>query len=691
MISDIFIIFYWWLILFGIGVLFLSFVFEIFPKSWDRGWILSKILGVVFLSYMVFLLGTLRLVPFRRHFLLGIVLLFGLLNLAWLRNKNRRKKFLSVLSVHRKIFFLEELLFLTLLVFWSIVRGFQPDIEGLEKFMDFGFVNSILRSRWPPPQDMWFAGEPINYYYFGHLQAAVLTKLSGLDSALTYNLMVATIFAFAFTAAFSLASNLIFLSKTTRRRVAKAIIGGLISALLLSLGGNLHTIVYVLKDGADKYWYPDATRFIGYQPNNPKDKTIHEFPSYSFVVSDLHAHMNDIPVVLLFLSLLFFVLFEISRLKKKKIPPELWFKFGILGFLLAVMYMTNSWDLPIYTVLFLLTMGLSSLISKRKIDFEYLLFMFKPATAVLILAFVFALPFSIFFKPMSQGIGFVRAHSLWWQLLILWGFFWFLTLCFWWFWLKERRGGLTVSDFFVLGLTIWATVLIFIPEVIYVKDIYIPEYHRANTMFKLVYQSFIMYTLASGYIGFRLKNKLRGGLLTGFLVLFLLGFFSQMLYPVFAIKGYYGVLAPSRYRGIYGMGFLKRKYPDDYQGVFWLKKNIGDQPVVLEAPGDSYTLYNRVSAMTGLPTIQGWLVHEWLWRGGYEQVGKRVAQVEAIFQGKDDDYAKRLLKMYRVEYVFVGSLERKKYPALDERRFQKWGKVVFSSGMTKIYRLSFLD
>src|SRR5258708_38797604 len=32
----------------------------------------------------------------------------------------------------------------------------SPDIHGLEKYMDYGFVNSILRSQYFPPKDMWF-------------------------------------------------------------------------------------------------------------------------------------------------------------------------------------------------------------------------------------------------------------------------------------------------------------------------------------------------------------------------------------------------------------------------------------------------------------------------------------------------------------------------------------------------------
>ena len=49
---------------------------------------------------------------------------------------------------------------------------------------------------------MWYAGLPINYYYFGHLVTATTTKLSGLDLAYTFNLMLATIFALTLTMSF---------------------------------------------------------------------------------------------------------------------------------------------------------------------------------------------------------------------------------------------------------------------------------------------------------------------------------------------------------------------------------------------------------------------------------------------------------------------------------------------------------
>jgi len=683
MINDFFVIIYWWWLLFLLGVLAWPLSGRIFVDFWDKGWIFGKTIALVGISYCLLLLGRLHLLPFTAG---SIFLLLGGLagvNLICGKDKKRRRE-LKKLWPAGKVILGEESIFLLALLAWSFVRGFQPNIEGLEKFMDFGFLNSILRSKWFPPADMWFAGETINYYYFGHLQAAVLTKISGLDSAITYNLMIGTLFALAFTSTFSLASNLsVILLKKINRQV---LVAGLISAFLLTLGGNLHTIVYVLKNGAERYWYPDATRFIGYQPNNPQDKTIHEFPAYSFVVADLHGHLNDLPTVLLFLAtlLIFGLHFSVNKRTKTWQPATELF---LLAFLLGTMYMTNSWDFPIYGLLFALFVFLKLIIERQQKLKEGLVQVFAHGWPVLLLAVIVSLPFSLSFKPMAQGIGLVRAHSLWWQLLILWGFFWFIAGSFWFLTAKKWH---QTSDIFVLSLTLWATLLIFIPEIIYVKDIYIPEYHRANTMFKLVYQAFVMYALVAGYVLLRIKKELKSSRpLFYFLyfALFALGFAAQMIYPHFALRGYYGKLTPSRYRGLYGLEFLKTQAPDDYRAVLWLKENLKGQPVVLEAVGDSYTLYNRVSALTGLPTIEGWLVHEWLWRGGYDQPGKRAAEVEAIYQGEDEERAKELLRKYKVEYVFVGNLEREKYPSLRQERFSRLGKEVFSSGKTKIYRL----
>jgi len=109
--------------------------------------------------------------------------------------------------------------------------------------------------------------------------------------------------------------------------------------------------------------------------------------------------------------------------------------------------------------------------------------------------------------------------------------------------------------------------------------------------------------------------------------------------------------------------------------------------VILEAPGDSYTDFNVISSYTGLATISGWYVHEWLWRGDSSFPQKRVTDINLIYTSEDLAVTQGLLDKYKVEYVIIGTFERQKYPNLNEAKFAQLGKQVFSSGNTKIYQV----
>ncbi|KXK10483.1 MAG: hypothetical protein UZ22_OP11002000787 [Microgenomates bacterium OLB23] len=270
-----------------------------------------------------------------------------------------------------KLWIFEEVLFFCALFAWAYVRGQEPSIRGLEKFMDFGFTNSALRGEYFPPKDMWLAGKSINYYYFGHVTGAVLTRLSNIPSYIAYNLILASIFAFGMVQSFSIALNIAYVG--FKKHAKLALLTATIAMFLVNLGGNLHT-AYSLTEGypnekpvplwelapkytvadlaspvasfeklAENYWYPNATRFI--------PLTIHEFPIYSYVVADLHGHVYDIPFVLLTLALLW-LFFEGSTRKNDYIPQ--WLYALLLGFMAAIHYMTNAFDAPIYLILTLL-------------------------------------------------------------------------------------------------------------------------------------------------------------------------------------------------------------------------------------------------------------------------------------------------------------------------------------------------
>src|SRR3990167_3592734 len=208
----------WYIPLFILGLIFLPLTKRIFGKWFpDMGYAFSKIIAVLLLSYSVFVLGIVKILPFTFLSLLFLVVGSEIINWHLFKKQQKKEPFGKSLINSFIFIAIEEVLFFAALFFWAFVRGQEPSIRGLEKFMDFGFMNSILRSTYFPPLDMWLSADPthpagyaINYYYFGHLTGAYLIKLIGMQPFIGYNLILATIFAQGITLSFSLTSSIIY-------------------------------------------------------------------------------------------------------------------------------------------------------------------------------------------------------------------------------------------------------------------------------------------------------------------------------------------------------------------------------------------------------------------------------------------------------------------------------------------------
>jgi uncharacterized membrane protein len=672
MTNDFMHVFIWWLLFLIAGIGSLPLCWIVFRRFIDLGYGFAKTIGLLILAYVVFILATFKIIFISSDALYLIFAAYIILNI-YLYSKFKNQINRAVIK-NLRVIIAQEIIFTTGFLFWATIRGFQPDINGLEKFMDFGFINSILRTKYLPPVDIWFAQKPINYYWFGHFWVAIATKLSNIPSGVTYNLMLATILGLALTAAFSISATLIKnLNLKLDKRVAYA--AGIISAILLVFAGNFHTPIYVLKQGSQKYWYPDATRFIGYNPET-EDKTIHEFPIYSFVVSDLHAHLINLPFVLLFIALLL----RIVTLKKIKIRDLI-----LPGLILGMMFITNAWDFANYGLVTGFIFFFLNL-KKKGVSFNTFLNTVLSAGTIAVVGLLIASPFLLNFDSLAKGVAFVNARTPLWQLGVLWGFPAVLTIISVLI-IYKLRPKLKLSDIFALALITTSWILITLPEIIYVKDIYIASHHRANTMFKLTYQAYVMFYLLSGHIAVRtliIVKKLKFKLpLTG---LYILVFASLLYYPNLAIKSYYREL--KEYRGLDGEVWLKEKHEDTYNAILWFRENVHNQPIILEAPGDSYTEYNVISAYTGLPTVSGWFVHEWLWRGEAKFPQTRVTAINQIYTSSDINLTKTLINKYEVEYIVIDNFVREKFPNVYEEKFGQLGTKVFTSGNTTIFKLN---
>ncbi len=808
--GDFLLVIRWWGTLFLIGSAAYPLTRYLFSSWWDRGYMFTKAVGLVVIGFLVWFWASLHIVPFSYWSIAGatgIVFICGML-LQYLparmrggkderatNNRNLKDLLIERYGTEFTKVFLSEAFFFAALLFWAWVKGHEASIHGLEKFMDFGFTKSILNVGYFPPPDMWYAGGTVNYYYFGHFVMALLTRLSGIDLRYTFNLMLSVLFAFTATMSFSIAYQLLRSAFTLhtpniqsryqsvqRQWLIFPILlsagGAVLTSFLVTMAGNMQTLyaftrgytgedvkpfwelLWPLRDfwqklpeGMQTYWYANATRFIPF--------TIHEFPSYSFVVSDVHGHVLSLPFVLLAIALLL-VMFgrsgrrgELQSRENSKYP----FIRSIIhsslpitvfyGLLIAVLFMTNALDGPIYLGLFLILLVLDDW---RGLIYNTWDWIRKRIYIFLSLGFIgiWVSPFLLNFSSFVNGIaincppvsladtkfglfifeGVEKCQkSPFWMMWLLWGFFIFtgIVLILRKIIVQISQGSYSVRLAIVkiqvdkvlrLGISVtryeWVLIVFFIycialiifPEFFYFKDIY-PAHFRSNTMFKLGYQAFIIFSIISGYsiittlfrskisaAGQRniqnvqsnnTKSRMKNSL---FILLLIPQLFLVCIYPFFSVRSYFNNL--SEYTGMDGLTWFEKQYPDDARAVEWLQERVksagGDVPVIVEADGDSYTDYARVSAYTGFPSVIGWPVHEWLWRGTYDIVAPRREDVRLIYESGDVRVVKELVAKYKVKYIFVGTLEKEKYQRLDTQPLDRVGKRIYANGETSIWQ-----
>ena len=739
----------WWLLILIIGIIFLPLSGLLFSSLPDKGYLFSKTIGIAVTAYMMWMLSALKIMKFTTAsciICLGLGLIINLsivLYFKYFYKSASSSLYIdrSFLSVYLKkesirIFIVEELLFLLIFLLFTYIRGFKPEAYGTEKFMDYGFMTTILRSDYMPPQDFWFSGTHLNYYYVGQFIATFLTRLSFVEVSHGYNLMLMMTGAFAFVLPFSIVYNLIirYGQSHSKKPSFLAGVGGLLGGFGVCISGNMHYPIYgliipSLKNITSKvktsysYWFPDATRYIGYSPET-NDKTIHEFPAYSFILGDLHAHVVNILFVLTVLAILLSWLYRQTnqhryskKLWKEIINPQI----IMLGFFIGLFHTTNFWDYPIYFVVSGAIILFSNMIVYGFKKKAYWLTGIQ-GIVIFLLGELFALPFTLQFDQISAAALLAENHTPLYQHMVLWGLPIFSVSAFLIISIfnyvnnkknekrrKKKRASilrrigrqiasymddLSDADLFVVTIGLCAMGLVLLPEIVYVKDIYSGDYKRANTMFKLTYQAFIMFGICFGYIYIRLLRYGRGVAQRIVALISLFAFCLTLLYPINAVKGWYGdVFDKKGYEGIDATQFMSEDFKNDDLATKWLIENVSGTPVVLEANGYSYTDYQRVSVITGLPTVFGWYTHEQLWKSGpdmtddniIEELNTRANDIEIIYTSEDINIVKGLIDKYEISYIYVGQLEEEKYEWVNHDLIRGLGEIVFENPDTDDY------
>ena len=695
----------WWLAVLLLGWCSFPLCQYLFSGFRDKGYLVAKIFGIAGAGFLMWLGAATGIVPFTAGSCLGSVAVFAVICWGvWItfnKKKNKDRKFWQFTGKWYQTALDDELVFTLLFLLWTYVAGFRPAAYGTEKFMDYGFMMAMMRSTTLPAKDLWYAGSKINYYYGGQYFAVFLTKLTHTQVAQT----------FCFAVPFGLVRQMVL---DSWKKEKPALLGGVLAGAGVSLAGNMHYVVigkllpwireiFHLPKGDYTYWFPNSTRYIGYYPAE-NDKTIHEFPSYSFVLGDLHAHVVNLMFVVALISLVYAMMKHHSskgalqaeaagekNFCKKQVAVALTDPYVLVfAFLIGMFHWTNYWDFVIYYVMGGMGVIWCNYQKYKELEKPHRMQMtagisLLHAVWVFLLATIAALPFTLQFQSMVSEVALAQNHSRPYQWWLIWGLPVIGAVLFFW---CVKREGAKKADLFGVLLGISALGLIVIPEIVYVRDIYEKEYARSNTMFKLTYQAFTMFGILLGYALIRLwmekKHVIRKVLTSAVFACFV----GCCFYTTTAVHAWFGqVWDPSQYQGLDATAYLETTFPEDAAAIRWLNNNVTGDPVVLEANGDSYSDYERVSAMTGLPTVLGWYVHEWLWRGDTGALNERAQEVETIYTSTNQEEVKALLEKYQVEYIFVGAREREKYESLNESMLQSLGNVVFSDEQSQTYVL----
>ena len=605
--------------------------------------------------------------------------------------------------VRSRAFWIAEGVFLVSFTVMALVIAHAPDVWGTEKPMDMALINALAEGPAFPPNNPWLAGAELDgYYYLGHWLAALLVMVTGVEPTVGYNLALAAFFAVAASAAYGLGAAL---AGSAGRRPA---IGGLALTGVVLGAGNLAAARELARhDGP-------LTQFAWFQASRVVPDTINEFPAFSWLLGDLHAHLLAVPFTLVALA------FGLQWLRD---GPRT-YGVGVAAVVCGCLYAISSWSYPVTCGLLVLAIAASPGTWRERTlhgalligvgllaILPFLLHFDAPASglelvgnrrtlaetgrdaaltvglalwlvAAAYLAVAVSRPPGIVvivagLTALAVTVGAVSGLRLGWAALLLAG----AAIAAWQL-LRTRR---TPPEAFVWLSAFGGFTCLLLAELVFVRDAFAgTPLERMNTVFKLGYQAWLLLGIAGvgAFMVFlpALPRGLRVTWATGAAAL-------AVASAAFPLAGSYartnGFAGPPR---LEGLGWLAASAPGDVAAIAWLRRHADDDAVVLESAGDDYSPagHARISTFSGRPTVVGWAGHVLQWG---EDPGSRRADVTQLYRATDAAGARLLLESYDVDYVVVGPLERSDHGTSGESKWDELGTRVFERAGTTIWRI----
>jgi YYY domain-containing protein len=572
-----------------------------------------------------------------------------------------------------------EMVFLVCFFLMLDVRFVNPTISYAEKFMDHAFLASVMRDPVIPPLDPWFAGGTLNvYYYLGYWMFGCLGIVTGVPSNITFNLALPTVFGLVAINLFAVGTLVI--PKFRWLPLLVLFIPNPSFFYQIIQGKPFNTVLW------------DSTRTIS--------NTINEYPFFSFIWGDVHAHVVSLfnQVFLIFLLLFAYNQWEFLKNREK------WLISILCTLSLGSMPLFNTWDVLIYAPVTLVFAAL--IIGKCGIKKSTIASWWQVVT-IPPLAILCYLPFYLQLKTNTGGISIVHSPSNPFEFLLVNGLFIAIFLVFLWREIARRPYLLLVLIPFLLTGYIAAAIaciplvyfvgrkkhspedilasigltLLILCEIFYLKDSMGDIYYRMNTVFKCYLPAWIMLGTAACLMVGKLLGEAdwlpvitarKSGIITTIIIgmLFVLPF-------VIPFNLNYGTGT------LDGLAYLKDTHAADAGAVMYLRSLPGNERIV-EAEGGDYTYYSRISSFTGIPALIGMPFHEYMWRGDDSGwFNARLTDIKAIYE--DPEMTSPLMKKYNATLLYVGDAERERYNVnISVHNLEK----IYSADGTDIYRFT---
>lgn len=576
-----------------------------------------------------------------------------------------------------------EALFLVCFFLMLDVRFVNPTISYAEKFMDHGFLASVIRTPVVPPLDPWFAGGTLNvYYYLGYWMLGCLAIVSGVPSTIAFNLCLPTIFALSGISLYAIGTLLL-----DRFRWLPLVI------LVLP---NPALIFQLITGTAVNPAYDPSLSWLG---TRTITNTINEYPLFSFVWGDVHAHVVSIfnQIFLIFLLLFVYKRWEtIDRQAKVMV-------LALISISLGSMPLFNTWDVLLYAPLVVIIAILIIWRNRASMNWSAWGFLL----AVPPISILCYLPFYLQLQTQTGAIAFVRTPSD--PLEFLWvnGIFiaifiallvpeirkrpWLLLAC-----LPFALAGYVAAGMALIPLiyfiaktdqdfpdilAAFGLAILVVCELFYMKDNMGETYFRMNTVFKCYLPAWLMLgTAAFIMTGQWLTKWGKVPILTARnTIIITAGVICLCFAAPFAVNYNSGYGTGT----IDGLAYLSATHPEDAGAVMYLR-TLSSNEILVEAENGDYSYYSRVSSFTGIPAIIGQPFHEFMWRG--DNSGwfvTRKADIRDIYERPSLTIS--LMKKYNVTLLYVGESERERYNVtLPDTGLMK----IYYADNTDIYRLS---